>query len=65
MDIKDATDAHKADPFVIVTDSINKTWDASECKGIKSIYSIRGSKGQTKTGVYVNTYVYIHVHVHI
>ena len=45
------------DPFIIVTDSINETWDASECKGIKSIYSIRGSKGQTKTGVYVNTYV--------
>ena len=45
VDIKDATPSHIADPNVIVTNSIEETWDASEIRGIKSIYSLRGYKG--------------------
>jgi hypothetical protein len=45
VDIKDANESHRQDPNVIITDSIEESWDASELKGIKSVYSLRGYKG--------------------
>ena len=47
VDIKDATEDHLNDPFVIVTDSINDSWDSTELRGIKSVYALRGYKGGT------------------
>ena len=32
-------------PNVIITDSIGESWDASELRGIKSVYSLRDYKG--------------------
>jgi hypothetical protein len=51
IDIKDATDAHRNDPFCIITDSANESWDATAASGIKSIYAIRGFKGSSTTGI--------------
>lgn len=56
VDTKDATLAQRSDPFVIVTDSANETWDATPAKGISSIYAIRGFKGSSTTG----TCIYVH-----
>ena len=47
VDIKDATDSHKADPYVIITNSAEESWDANEIKGIKSIFALKGVKGGT------------------
>jgi hypothetical protein len=53
IDTKDATEAHRNDRFVIITDSLNETWDATEAKGIKSVYSIKGTQHSTSVGKYL------------
>jgi hypothetical protein len=53
IDTIDATEAHRNDRFVIITDSVNETWDATEEKGIKSVYSIKGTQHSTSVGKYV------------
>lgn len=45
--IKDATSAHLEDPNVIITNSAEESWDASDLRGIKSTYALRGYKGGT------------------
>jgi hypothetical protein len=51
VDVKDATEGHINDPNVIVTNSVEESRDASELRGIKSIYALRGYKGG-KNGKY-------------
>ena len=46
VDKKDATAAHYKDEFVIITDSVNESWDSSEVRGIKSSYCLRAKKGE-------------------
>lgn len=48
VDIKDATAAHHRDPYVIITNSADEAWDASDMKGIKSIYALKGKRGSTE-----------------
>ena len=45
VDVKDATAMHHIDPNVIITNSVEESWDASELRGIKKIYALRGYKG--------------------
>jgi hypothetical protein len=53
VDVKDANESHRQDPNVIVTDSIEESWDASELRGIKSVYSLRGYRGSFQgTAIY-------------
>jgi hypothetical protein len=47
VDVKYATEAHLNDPNVIITNSVEESWDASELRGIKSIYALRGYRGGT------------------
>jgi hypothetical protein len=63
LDEKDATDAHRSDDHVIVTDSGKDTWDATECKGIKSSYSLKGTKNSTTVGIYVILCIHINIHL--
>ena len=44
----DATPAHHRDPYVIITNSADEAWDASDMKGIKSIYALKGIRGSTE-----------------
>ena len=45
VDIKDATEEHKNDTNVIITNSAEESWDATNLPGIKSCYALRGYKG--------------------
>ena len=47
VDIKDATEEHHKDPNVIITNSAEEAWDATDIKGVKSIYALKGVKGGT------------------
>jgi hypothetical protein len=47
VDVKDATEEHRNDPHVIITNSSEESWDATEINGIKSIYALRGKRGGT------------------
>lgn len=47
VDVKDATAKHHADPYVIVTNSAEESWDATDIKGVKSIFALKGKRGNT------------------
>ena len=47
VDVKDATAKHHADPYVIVTNSAEESWNATDIKGVKSIFALKGKRGNT------------------
>ena len=59
VDKKDATEAHYNDEFVIITDSVNESWDSTEVRGIKSSYCLRAKKGEVNGD---NSVIYMRDH---
>ena len=48
VDAKDATDKHRIDPNVIITNSADESWDSTNLPGIKASYAIRVYRGCMK-----------------
>jgi hypothetical protein len=53
---------HHSDPFVIITNSADEAWDATDMKGIKSIYALKVNEGVQKASLIRECTMYMRDH---